>query len=237
MRQNTAVVIFSRTPQLARKNADEPYAALPWDDVDALFTALLADSLENACRMNDADLLLFRDEEEFSEEFLEPFKGKVRCHDLVSGSFSLAVHHAIETAFSEHYHRVLLLLDNNPVGIPARLRRMLDQLGQEDDCVVVSPTLEGKCAAIAMKANHSWVFDPAEADPLAKPHLLMQRLCTLPTIVIPTPVSYLLDSGSNLARFRAELDGLGQPEEGFPRRAYEMFRSFDKKYKPRKAVR
>lgn len=237
MRQNTAVAIFSRTPQLTRRNADEPYAALPWDDLDALFTALLGDTIENACRLSEADILLFRNEKEFSEEFLTPFKGRVRCHDLQEIPFAGEVLHAVETTFAEHYHRVLLLLDNNPVGIPVRVRRMLDQLGQEDDCVVLNPTIEGKCSSIGLKTNHSWIFDPKEGDPLAKPHLLLQRLCTLPTVIVPTPISYLLDSGVNLARFREELDAVEERNGDFPRRTYEMFRLFDKKYKTRKGAR
>jgi hypothetical protein len=237
MRQNTAVVIFSRTPQLARRNADEPYAALPWDDLDALFTALLGDAIENACRLNDADILLFRNEKEFAEEFLSPFKGRVRCYDLQEAAFASEVQHAVDTAFAEHYHRVLLMIDPNPVGIPLRMRRMLDQLGQEDDCVVLSPTVEGKCALVGMKMNHSWIFDTQEGDPLVKPHLLLQRLCTLPTVIVPTPAAYLLDSGTNLARFRDELEAVQERNGDFPRRTYEMFRLFDKKYKTRKAAR
>ena len=237
MRQNTAVVIFSRTPQIARRNPEEPFASLPWDDLDALFTALLVDTIQNVCQLGDADVLLYRNEREFADEFLAPFKTRVRCCDLLERSFTEEVQQAIESAFAEHYHRVLVLLENNPVGIPQRLRRMLDQLGQEDDCVVLAPTADGRCASIAMKANHSWIFDDDGGDPLAKPHLLLQRLCTLQTLILPQPVTHLLDSGANIARLRDELEGVEDRNGEFPRRTYEMFKVFEKKYKTRKASR
>ena len=234
MRQNTAVIIFSRTPQIARRNPDEPYAALPWDDLDALFNALLGDSIENVCQLGEVDVLLYRNEKDLSDDFLAPFKSRVRCCDLLEKSFTEEIQHAIETAFAEHYHRVLVMLENNPVGIPRRLRRMLEQLGQEDDCVVLNPTVEGKCSSIGMKSNHGWVFDHQEGDPVAKPHLLLERLCKLPSLIVPMPSTYLLDSGPNLARFRDDLEAIQERNGEFPRRTYEMFKLFDKKYKTRR---
>ncbi len=237
MRQNTAVVIFARTPQIARRSPVEPFASLAWDDLDALFTALLGDTIQNVCQLAELDVLLFRNEKEFADEFIAPFTSRVRCCDLLEKPFAQEVEHAVESAFGEHYHKVLVLLENNPVGIPLRIRRMLDQLGQEDDCVVFGPSVDGRCASIGMKANHSWIFDDEGGDSLVKPHLLLERLCTLETLIVPQRAMYLLDSGANLARFREELEGVAERNGEFPRRTYEMFKAFEKKYKTRKASR
>ena len=58
MRHNKAIVLLSKVPQINRSNRDEPFAALPWDDLDTLFTAMLGDVAEIACHVDFADVFL-----------------------------------------------------------------------------------------------------------------------------------------------------------------------------------
>lgn len=236
MRQTTAILLFLRPAQLARRRADEPYAALPWEDVDALFTAVLGDVIQNACQVPGADVILYRNPSELSDDFLAPFGQRVRCCDIGEESLSQEVCRAIDLTFAEHYHRVIAIIDNHPAYSPSLLRKMIDQLGCEDDCVVLNPTIEGRCSVVGMKLNHSWIFDAAEGDPLASPHLLMERLCKLNAVLIPAPPSYLLNTGTHLARLKSELEALPERTPDFPRRTFEIFKMLDKKYKLRRTA-
>lgn len=237
MNRRSAVIVFSKAPHVARGNADEPFAALPWDDLDALFTAFLGDIIQNACQIAEVDVLLYRNPSELSDDFLAPFRERVILYDVVDGSFTRQVQHAVDESFLNHYDRIVVLLENHPIVNPYLIRRMLGMLTHDDDCVVITPTIEGRCLMLGMKTNHSWVFEDSEGDPLVKPFVLLQRLCSIETQILTLPPGYLLDSGLNLARLKGELDGREGRDIDFPRRSYEMFRMLEKKYKMSKPAR
>jgi uncharacterized protein DUF2064 len=237
MRKQNAILLFSKPPRISRTNLDEPYAKLPWEDLDALFTGLLGDLLEQACRLKDVDVLLFRKQSELSDDFLLPFQNRVKRLDEVHGSFGENVQHAVDQAFAGQYHRIVVLIDNHPVMDAPFLARVVQQLSYEDDCVVVAPSLAGTCLLVGMKSNHASLFEKTDHDPLAKPYLLLKRLCRLDTMLFLTEPTYSLDSGFSLARLKSELDAADGSSPDFPRRTYEMFRTFDRKYPVKKAAR
>ncbi len=237
MHHNTAILIFSKPGQIDRRNQEEPYAALPWEDIDALFTAFLGDVIQNACQLPHVDVLLYRNSRELSDDFLAPFRQRVRCIETQEDSLSQEIYRAVDQAFLDHHNRVLVVIDNHPIYSPLLFKRMLDQLGGEDDCVVINPTIQGKCSIIGLKTNHCWLFDTADGDPLAKPQLLMERICRLNTLVLPAKTSYFLDSGTQLAKLKQDLEEFHDRSEDFPRRTYEIFKMLDKKYKLKKPAR
>ena len=230
-------MLFSRTPQINRGNRDEPYAALPWEDLDSLFTAMLGDLLESVSQGDFADVLLYRDASELSDDFLGKLREKIDIRNVSEGSFSEQVQQAIETVFSQGYDRVVAILDNHPLITSEMIRKVFDQLGYEDDCVVVGPTMEGKYFLLGMKSSHSEVFDITEGNPMTNSNLLLERLCRTNAILFPITMSYALDSGFNLARLKKELDALGSNNVSFPHRTHEIFKTFDKKYRTRKSTR
>ncbi len=237
MRHHNALIVFARTPQIARSNSDHLFASLPWEDLDILYTAFVGDILRNACRLGGLDVILYRNPAEISDDYFRPFRQKVILRDLEQTPLSEQIEHAIDAAFAREYQRVLVLLDNQPLIRSSTLSRAFDQLGYEDDCFVVGSTIEGKCNILGMRSNHSDVFDTAEADPLAKPNVLLKRLCEKGSILFPLPGSYLLDSAENLDRLRQEIEGLDRKQPEFPDKSYEMFRMIEKKYRPRKVSR
>jgi len=237
MRKASAILLFSKPPRITRSNQDEPYAALPWEDLDALFTALLGDVLEHACRLTEVDVLLYRHQGDLSDAFLHPFGDRIKCSTLVNGSLSENVHHAVEAAFASLYQRVVVLLENHPIMDTPFLAKIVQQLSYEDDCLVVGPALEGGCFLIGMKSNHSELFEKTDQDPLIKPNVLLKRLCTTNSILFVTQPTFLLDSGFSLARLKGDLDRADGLSPGFPKRTYEMFKMIDKKYRVKKPAR
>ncbi len=236
-RQNKAIVLFSRIPQINRSNRDEPFAALPWDDLDTLFTAMLGDVTESCCLVEDADVFLYRDGAEFSDDLLSRFRPRITICDLPSGSFAEQVQQAVESVFLQHYDRVIVILDNHPLFSTKFLMSVFHQLEYEDNCIVLGPTAEGKCFFLALKSDIHILFNVDEGDPLSNFNLLMNRMCRSNALLFPTPTGYSLDSGFNLARLKNDIEALAATEEKFPHRTHEMFKMFDKKYKSKKSAR
>ena len=233
MSHRNAILIFSKAPHINRK-PDEPFASIAWGDLDALCSAMLGDVVEISCRVFNADVLLYRNPAEFSDDYLAPFRERIRCYDVQETPLAEQVQHAIENAFAENYSHIVVVLDNNPLLTSKFLEKVFDQLEYEDDCLVVAPTVEGKFSLLGMKANYSSLFDTAPGDPVAKPNLLMERICELNLVVFPIQTSYMLDSGLNLARLKDDIETLRTTKSEIPRRTYEIFKVFHKKYKTRK---
>ncbi|MBI3363701.1 MAG: hypothetical protein HY033_02205 [Ignavibacteriae bacterium] len=236
IRQN-AVIVFTRTPQINRANPDEPYAALPWEDLDALFTAILGDLIEHACQTEDVDVLLYRNPAEFSDDFLHPYRDRVRCFDMHTGSIANHLPGAIEHALTSHYNRVIALFENQPLIGPTLFKKIFSQLGCEDDCIVVGPTPNEGAYLLGVKSNHSALFGSDEINLFSKPQRLLQCICQENAVVFPAPLLYTLDTGSSLARLRLDIEAMHETDTDFPHRTFATFKSFDKKYKPRKLPR
>ena len=237
MRKRSAIIIFEKNPEITRTDQDEPYAALPWDELEALFDSLLADTIENACQLLDTDVLLYCHPSKLSSDVLSPFRERIRPYGRQESSPAEQVQHAIENAFIEQYQRVLVLFDNHPTMNPKFLGRIIHQLEIEDDCVVIGFTNEGRLIFIAMKNDHSALFEKTDVDPLTKSDTFLERLSELDVVVFSTPPSYFLDSGYNMARMKGDLEALEEERIHFPQRALTTFRMFDKKYRLRKIVR
>ena len=235
-RQN-AIIIFARTPQIVRTNPNEPYATLPWEDLDSLFTAILGDLIEHTFQSGDVDVLLYRNPLEFSDEFLQPFRARVKCFDMQDGSIFSQVPGVLEQAFTLHYGRVVVLLENHPLVSPALLTRIFAQLGREDDGIVVGQSPDGQAYLLGVKSNRNAFLDSPEIDLLSKPERLLQAVCLENSMVFSVPSRFPLDSGTNLARLRVEIEEMQEGDAGFPHRTLAMFKSFDKKYKLRKPNR
>lgn len=231
MQNENAILIFSRPPYIHRSHGDEPFASLPWDDLDALFSAFVGDLLETSANVPGADIFFFKTPGEPTDEFLFPLREKILFRDLQGESPADHIRHAVENVFAEHYQRAVVLLDNQPHLTAKYFKKMFDQLTYEEDCVVASPTIDGKCFLVGMKSDLSSLFDPTDADPLKKPMELMRRLCVIDGVLFLTPQGYLLDSGYNIARLKNALEAPGIPDEDYPRRTAEIFKKFTKKYK------
>src|SRR5437899_13046960 len=109
-----ALVIFCRTPIIVRDNLNVRFAALPWDDIDALSTAFVGDVLMTASRLEATDILVYRNPEELSDDYFAPFRHMVQLFDVHDRMIADQVEQAIDHAFHENYSRVAVLLDNNP---------------------------------------------------------------------------------------------------------------------------
>jgi hypothetical protein len=231
MQKENAILIFSRPPYIHRSRGDEPFASLPWDDLDALFSAFVGDLLETASKVPGADAFFFKHPKESMDEFLYPLREKIRFRGLQGDSPAEHIRHAVEHVFAEGYQRVVVLLDNQPHLTVKYFKKMFDQLKYEDECIVASPTVDGKCLLVGMKSDYSAVFDPADIDPLKKPMELLRRLCAVNGVLFLTHQSYLLDTGYNIARLKKTLEAPGIPDEDSPFRTAEIFKKFTKKYK------
>jgi hypothetical protein len=140
MTQTNALIIFAITNQIDRSDQSDPFASLPWDDLDALYTAFLSDTLRVAIQLYDVDVLVYRNTKEISDDFFLSYKYRVKLFGMNEDPLAEQVQQAVENAFQLGYQRVTVLLENNPLITNKILRLTFAQLGFEDDCIVFGPT-------------------------------------------------------------------------------------------------
>lgn len=236
-RHHHALLFFSHTPEISRGTAGEPFAALPWDDLDALYTALLGDLVEAATQLADVHIFLYRNQAELSDDYFISLRERVELRPALAAPLAEQIQRAVDDAFAADFHRVVVMVENQPAVRTATLQRAFDQLGFEDDCIVVGPTAEGKCYLIGLKSNRGELFDSGEGDPLGRPNLLLRRLCDADVHLFPILPLYSLDSAVNLARLRNDLETSRGSNGGSLARTRDMFKLLDRKYRLRKTPR
>jgi len=236
MYHSNAIILFSGTTQIDRSNIQDPFASLPWDDLDALYTALLGDTLRNVSQLSDVDILVYRNEREISDDYFASNRHRVRLLNLTEAPLAGQIRSAIENAFASNYQRVMIILDYNPLVHQATYERVFEQLRYEDDCIVVGPTREGKCFLIGMKLNHGKLFDASDGDPLKKSELLMQQICATQAIVFLLNPLNSLDNGINLIQLKKTIDAMDKGGSEFPNKTFGIFKMLEKKYRSRRIL-
>ncbi len=234
MKNQNAVLLFARTPEIPRSAADEPFAALPWDDLDAIFHAALGDIVNRAVEVPDADVLVYRDERYLPGSRFSRPRDSVRIIDMPNGDFSAVAGQAVEHAFLEYYHRVVVVLDNNPLIGAAMISRAIDLLGTDDDAVVVAPAPGGRAGLLALKANHPSLFRGDGHRGVGTGGVLA-RLCELDVHLFPTEPVFLVESPETIDLLRRRISGMDPSDPDYPGLTSAVFRSLEKKYRLKKA--
>ncbi len=234
LRNKKALVIFSNVPELAHRTPDDPYSGLPWTDLDALYSAMFDDVLETALALPSLDVFVLKNEQEFSNEFLTRLNAKIQILEHPNTTLNEQVRFTFDTLFSNKYEQIVLLLEPNPLTTKADLRNAFELLQYDDDCLVVGQSSDGKCYLLALKSNHSDIFESAgDTDVFSNHQCFFERVCERELMVFPLPSKYPLDTGTNLNRLKVELEELAGGN-GFSHHTRTMFRAIDKKYRIRK---
>jgi hypothetical protein len=237
-KQNSNVLIlFCRTPSISQENGETQFSGLPWNDVDALFTAFVGDLLMTASHLEGTDVFVYRKPSDISDDFFIPFRHMIQLVEVTDRPFADQVERAIDSAFRMNYNHVVVLLDNDPSLKANFLRTVYDYLGYEDDCVVLCPTREGRSILIGMKTNHSKIFDSAKGDPILRPHLLLQRLCAINTHIFLTRTGRSLDSGESIRALKEKIAHIDRSSNYFPAQSNKVFTMLEKKYSRKRAAR
>lgn len=220
---------------MARSGGGDPFAALPWEDLDSVFHGCAADVIHSAMSVPDTDVLVFREARFPSTKITAVSGDAAEQADLPDGPIGDAVQQAVDSAFLEAYHRVVVVLDNNPLVGAGAVRAASDQLGVEDDCAVVVPGDAGGAVLVALKAGCRGLFSGANGSPGGTWAGILPRLCAEEMMLFPMRPSFLLDSTASIERLRTALAGLDPDGPGFPSRTEAAFRAIEKKYRWKKA--
>jgi len=234
MAHHNALLIFAQSPKIDRGKFDGTFATLPWEELDALFTATIGDFIKNACGMVNIDILLYRNSQELSDDFFLPFHQRIQLYELTTAPLADQIQIAIDNAFHQGYQNVVIVLDNNPLVSRASLRRVYTQLGYEDDCIVVGPTFEGKCYIVGMKMNHGKIFETTDGDPLSKSMVLMKHICSLDTMLFLLNPMNSIDTTDNLMLLMRDVEAFDKTNVEFPSKSHAVFKMLEKKYRLKK---
>lgn len=234
MIQRDAIILFFRIPQVDRSGPNNPFASVAWDDFNALYSAMFGDLFKISCQFPDIDVLVYRDTNEISDDFFITYKHKIRLFPLGESPVNEQMQQALMDAFQNKYQKVVIFLDNNPLVSREMIRKVFNQLGYEDDCMVVGPTYDGKCYLLGLKSYHDSILKSEDGDPLCKPNTLMKNICNTSAVIFPLETAPSYDVSANLIELRRKIDVLNRGSIEYPSRTYEIFKMFDKKYKLRK---
>ncbi len=229
-----AVVIIARTREFHHDRPDEPFAALPWEDRDSLTHAIVGDLVEQAAALPGADIIIMHPKEERFDDIAGLFPGRVKLHALTTESLARGPAHLLEGEDVRQYQKIVLIAELTPL-VPSRLiAKTFAQLGAEEDCIVLGQTREGGCAFLGFRAPQRTLLTEMDNDIYEKADRLLAHLCGQNIIVVPIQSFEGLRTGSQVESLRKAIGALQTAGGSFPRRTEATFRSFEKKYKPRK---
>ncbi len=231
MKSQNAILLFARTPEIARSAGGGPFAALPWEDLDSVFHACVGDVLQVAAAVPDTDIILYRSARFPEEKLLQGAGNGIRQVAMPSEELGECVQQAVESAFLEYYHRVTVVVENNPLVGRALFGRVADQLGVEDDCAVVTPADDDRPVLVALKASYPSLFFGKGGSVLGKPSGWLARLCELDVMVFPTRPLFMIDSTDNISRLRESVATMDPAAADFPKKTGAAFRTLEKKYR------
>lgn len=234
-KNQNAILMFARTHEVTRSGGGDPFASLPWEDLDTVLHACAGDLLHTAASIPGVDVLLCVHPRFPSEKLVLPAGNGVRKIEMPEGNFGESVQQAVESAFLEYYHRVVVILENNPLLGSGLMRIASEQLGVEDDCAVITPAAGGGVVLVALKTNYPNLFSGKGERREGLHSGVLGRMCAMEMMVFPTPPSFLLDTTADFERLRDEMTRRDSSEPGFPKRTGSVFRSLEKKYRWKRA--
>jgi hypothetical protein len=231
LKNPNALLIFARVPEVARSGGGDPFASLPWEDLDSVFHGCAGDLIQSAISVPDTDVLVYRDTR-FPHEKLLAWSGEgITQMDLPDGPIGDAVQQAADGAFIDDYHRVTVILENNPLLGAGLLANASGQLGVEDECAVVVPSDSGGPLLVALKAGCRSLFSGEDPAAGGRWSGVVERLCLEEMMLFPMRSSFLLNTTAGIERLRGEIAGLDPEHPGFPKRTDLAFRALEKKYR------
>ncbi len=231
MKNQNAILLFARTPEISRSADGGPFAALPWEDLDSVFHACVGDLLQVATAIPDTDVLLYRSRRFPSEKLILTAGNGTRRIEMPSEEFGECAQQAVEGAFLEYYHRVTVVVENNPLLGRGLFTRAADQLGIEDDCAVLTPSDDDRPVLLSLKSSYPSLFFGKGVSVLGRPAGVLARLCELDVMVFPTRPSFTIDSTGNIDRLRTAVASMDPAAPDFPKRTSAAFRALEKKYR------
>ena len=232
MHHPKAVLVFSKPLSVARGNKQDPFSLVAWNDVDMLYSSMLADTVATLEKISGCDVFLYSPEKKKSPDVASMFSMGIEARPYAANRFDETVAAAIDSAFQEGHQRVIVLLEPQPLLQSDLVKTVFAQLGMEDDCMVVGCFEDGDCYLVGLKSNYASAFLPSTVEKSPNTSLF-QRLCNLDTMLAPLPTSYSVQSTLSLHRLRLDIEARTGSSGDFPHRTHESFKLLHRKYKIR----
>ena len=237
MKPANALLIFLEPMTIHRRNNSEGYGDLTWRDLDVFYNMMLDDVVAGALQLLNTDVYTDLNNVQTSDEFENRFLTRMNILPSTGGSLTERVHRGIEMAYSQQYQRVIVLLKIHPLIHRDVLERIFGMLTCEEDCLVVTPTDEGKYLLVGMKSNHSDLFLPSGSQGSDDASWLHDRISRSDASIFPTPTLYTLNSGQNLERLKDEVDRIDGKQRSLVHRTHEAFNDLQLNHRSRKIFR
>jgi hypothetical protein len=241
MRNTKAIILFTQEVLLSRGNPSEPYAAIAWEDIDLLFSAMLTDLVDQISKLQLVDIFLSVDSVEIDNESLLSFQRKVNVFDHSSLSLPQRIGSALHNLFENGYHRLILGIHHYPLLGTGLFNSVFNQLNYEEDCIVLSKNSNDDISLIGLKSNYENWFelkpdlsvDKSNVSSLDYDYIL-QKACLQDIMIFNTPNITAINNGFDLEKLKRCIEQTMNTQDYFAKHTYEIFKYIDKKYFNRK---
>jgi hypothetical protein len=222
MRNTKAIILFTQQVRFSRGDPNEPFAAIAWDDIDVLFSAMLNDLVEQIIKITNTDIFISVNSSDMQDDFLLSFQRKVNVLDHSSLSFPQRISSAINTVFENDYHRLILYLQHYPL-------------------LVLGASKNGRASLLGVKSNYSDWFKTVQSETTDKSDTsfietdyILKKACGNEVLIFNTPTIPAVDNGFDLEKLKRNIEHSMTVEGFFAKHTYEIFKYIDKKYFNRK---
>jgi hypothetical protein len=241
MRNTKAIILFTQQVRFSRGDPNEPFAAIAWDDIDVLFSAMLNDLVEQIIKITNTDIFISVNSSDMQDDFLLSFQRKVNVLDHSSLSFPQRISSAINTVFENDYHRLILYLQHYPLLGIEYFSSVFNQLNFEEECLVLGASKNGRASLLGVKSNYSDWFKTVQSETTDKSDTsfietdyILKKACGNEVLIFNTPTIPAVDNGFDLEKLKRNIEHSMTVEGFFAKHTYEIFKYIDKKYFNRK---
>jgi hypothetical protein len=212
----------------AKRLAKDLDGKLPVEEVQDLYSGFLFDLMSQLVNLSSTSILLFSENYLDRNRWFGGFGSKAELRLLTTeddANFNIA-----ESVFSEGYRRLVFVNCFNPIAPLREIQVAFQLLQLEDDIVVLGPTDERSWYLVSIKNLHAAPLRHLYAGSHDGLDDIIKAICSVDVLTFTVQPRYAVNSISNMARLRKEIESQVVGNQPFPHKTRERLFQLERKY-------
>jgi hypothetical protein len=212
----------------AKLLAKELDKKLPAEEVQDLYSGFLFDLMSQLVNLSSTSIILFSENYLDRNRWFGAFGSRAELRLLTTegdGNYDIA-----ESLFLEGYRRLVFVNCFNPIAPLREIQIAFQLLQLEDDIVVVGPTDERSWYLISIKNLHAAPLKHVLAGSRDGLDDIIKAICGIDVLTFTLQPRYAVNSISNMARLKKEIESQVVGNQPFPHKTRERLFQLERKY-------